>query len=75
MSRCLARAYEVCGFRLIRELIVEIDDRCDIARGCFRQTPRHGLPMPLHEGERDDTLKHHDGRNDDEERAGIKALR
>ena len=40
----------------------------------LRKAPRHGLPMPLHEHKRDDALKNHDRRDDDDKRAGVESL-
>ena len=55
--------------------LVEVDDRGDVARHALRQPARHLVPVPLHEGEGDHAFQQHDRRDDDDEGAGVEALR
>ncbi len=58
-----------------RRGLVDVDQRGDVARGRLREAPRHVLPVALHEHEGDHAFEHDDRRDDDDERAGVEALR
>ena len=53
----------------------DLDDGGDVAHQRAGQAPRHQLPMPLHEDVGDDRLQDQDRHHDDQDRAGVKALR
>ena len=60
---------------LLRIDLGDLGQRRDVAHHRGGQMPRHQVPVPLHEHEGDDRLQDHHRRDDDQERAGVEALR
>ncbi len=57
-----------------RVVLVDVDQRRDVADGGLRKSPRHRVPVALHEHEGDHALEQHDRCDDDDQRAGVEAL-
>jgi hypothetical protein len=62
------------GAGVVRELLVEFDDRSDVLGCGGRQTARHALPMLLHEDIGHDGLQDDDRGDDDQKRTRIQTL-
>ena len=60
---------------VLRIGLVDVDESRDVGRHGGGQALRHELPMPLHEDIGDDRLQQDDRRDDDDQRAGVEALR
>ncbi len=58
-----------------REGRVNIDERADVLHHGAREPLRDGVPMALHERERDHRLQDHHRHDDDQESASVEALR
>ena len=63
------------GVPILRIALVDVDERRDVGGHRGGQAARDELVMPLHEHIGDDGLQQDDRRDDDDERARIKALR
>ena len=63
------------GLLGLREGRVDVNQSTDVLHDGPREPLRDGVPMPLHERERDHRLQDHHRHDDDQERAGIEALR
>ena len=60
---------------VLRIGIMDVDDRGDILNQSGRKLMRDELPMPLQKDIGHDGLQNHHRQDDDEQRAGVKALR
>ena len=71
----LRDAAELRAIGALRIGLIDVDQRCDLARHRRRQVIIDHAPLPLDEHERDHRLQHHHRHDDDEQRAGIEPLR